>query len=178
MKPDVERQGKQPDRQRPVRFLLLFSGLLVLFQVLFVAVLAPSPLFASYLNLNARMSSFVLGLLGHAAIAQGDAILCGLGSLQIKRGCDAAQPCGILVAAVLAYPGTWKAKLAAAGLGVLVLSGLNVVRIVTLVFAAGGHPRVFDLLHEAVWPTAMILIAFALWAAWIRIGRSAPEPAR
>ncbi len=181
MKLSVERggrgDGKEPGRWRPVRFLLVFSGLLVLFQALFVAVLAPSPLFSSYLNLNARMSVFVLGLLGRATVAQGDAILYGFGSLQIKRGCDAVQPCGILIAAVLAYPGSAKAKLTAAGLGVLVLSLLNVVRIVSLVYAVRGYPRAFELLHEALWPAAMILVAFALWAAWIRVGRRTPETA-
>ena len=91
-------------------------------------------------------------------------------AVDVKNGCNGVEAMLILVAAVLAFPAGWKARLAGVAAGTLVIQALNLVRVVSL-FWLGTHRRdVFDLFHAAVWQTVLILVAvglFVLWTRWI-----------
>jgi exosortase H (IPTLxxWG-CTERM-specific) len=169
-KPD---RAPRPARSRggagaSLRFLGLFVGLLALFQLLFVTLLADSDFFAAYMRLNARASAAILRWLGNDVQAVGDVLVSSPSSLAIKRGCDAVQPCGIFVAAILAFPAPWPAKIWAIAAGCLLLLLVNLLRIVSLYYASLHVPRAFELIHEAIWPAAFILLAFVFWMLWVQ----------
>lgn len=166
---------RRPDS--PLRFLLGFAGLLTLFQLFFVIVLAPSEFFAAYMRFNAYVSSVILGWLGNDVQAVGDMLVAGSSSLGIKRGCDAIQPCGIFAGAVLAFPGPLRSKLLAIAVACPLLLLVNLLRIISLYYAYTRLPNAFELLHEAVWPAAFIALAFLLWFVWIqRLNRYQTPP--
>jgi exosortase/archaeosortase family protein len=52
-------------------------------------------------------------------------------------------------------------------LGLVVLTVVNLVRIMSLFWIGAAYPRYFDVAHLLVWQTAMILLAIVLWLFWV-----------
>jgi exosortase family protein XrtM len=100
-------------------------------------------------------------------------------ALSIVRGCDGAGVAFLLMAAVLAYPASSKRKL----LGILGALGLtyvlNQMRVVGLYFVAAYRHEWFNLLHNFLIPTFIIVVCcvfFAWWAARSAGARTASAP--
>ena len=90
-------------------------------------------------------------------------------SLSIVRGCDGAGVAFLLLAAVLAFPAGLKPKLVGI-VGALALTYLlNQLRVVGLYFVAAYRHEWFNLLHNFLIPSFIIVVCclfFAWWAAW------------
>lgn len=97
-------------------------------------------------------------------------------SLSIVRGCDGAGVAFLLIAAVLAFSAGWKRKLLGILGAVLLTYVLNQVRVVGLYFVAAYRHEWFNLLHNFLIPTFIIVVCcifFAWWAAWSAEGSTA-----
>ena len=70
------------------------------------------------------------------------------------------------VAAVLAFPASWKSRLAGLGLGILAIQAVNLVRVVALFLTGVYFPRIFDTSHTVIWQTVVILFGVLLWIFW------------
>jgi exosortase family protein XrtM len=92
--------------------------------------------------------------------------------LEIVRGCDGAGALFLIVAAILAFPANFKRKLLGLGVGVLLMYGLNLGRIVGLYFIIAYQRDWFDLVHTYLAPTLIIVLA-CLYFAWWAFGSSA-----
>jgi exosortase/archaeosortase family protein len=178
--PNAKNRTEQQKQRRAVsrRFFVVFLGLLIVFQVGFELWLAQSALFNEYLRWNASASAAMLRVLGEGASALDDRIESIRGVIAIGRGCDAIQPCAIFVAGVLAFPARVADKLWGIGIGCAVLLAMNLLRIVTLYYVKVDFPQSFQLIHEALWPAAFVLMALVLWVVWmIRLPPVARAPA-
>jgi exosortase/archaeosortase family protein len=175
--PKSQDPAARAERRRVMlRFLLVFVGLLVVFQLGFELWLANSSIFETYLHWNAAGSAAILRVMGEAANALGTSLESSRAALGIRRGCDAIQPCAIFVAGILAFPASAKAKSIGLAIGVPLLLAVNLLRIITLYFARIHAPDSFETIHEAVWPAAFVLLAVVLWMGWIL--RTLPRPSR
>lgn len=87
--------------------------------------------------------------------------------VSVLNGCNAIEALGILWAAVLAFPAPARSRLGAIVVGSVVIQAVNLVRVASLVVARSLAPSAFPLLHEAIWPALIILLAMAIWLAWI-----------
>ncbi len=165
----------EPDAGRgPIlRFVLLFAVGMGLFE-LYWSTLSPDQgfwrggYFQSYLEWNARLSSFLLDLMGYETTQSGTSIFGSGGAVDVRRGCDAVQPSVLFALAVLAFPAPWRARLIGAPLGVSILLAMNLVRIVTLFQLRLHFPAAFDPAHHWIWPMAFLLVAMALWILWAK----------
>lgn len=81
--------------------------------------------------------------------------------------CSGADVIALTLAATLAYPASWRARLAGAVLSVVWLAALNTVRLATLGLAVGTSA--FQPLHLQVWPILLIVGALVFLASWIRV---------
>ena len=90
--------------------------------------------------------------------------------------CSAADPMALCVGAMLAYPAAWGARLRGAALGLLVIVLLNVVRLGNLSLVVEADMGLFRLLHDYVWPGALILASAACVFAWMK-RQETPVPA-
>lgn len=102
--------------------------------------------------------------------------------VEVTLACSGADAMALCVAAVLAYPVRWRARLAGAAGGLALILLLNMVRIGTLGRAASA-PAIFDALHLYVWPALLTLAIAAYvftWIGWVddRRGDPAVAPAR
>lgn len=153
--------------KRPIwRFIALFALWVVVFYAATALPWFSRTIFPAYLELNARVSGAVLNLLGEGVTVNGPNIIAATHMLSILRGCDAIEPTALLVAGVLAFPATWRRRLAGVVIGVLTLAALNLVRIITLYYIGLHAPKLFEVFHVDVWQIAFIFAAMLLWMVW------------
>lgn len=98
-----------------------------------------------------------------AALGSGTAVL----PVDVSLACSGTDVLSLCVAAILAYPARWRARIAGAGAGILLILALNTVRIATLARAVES-PALFNALHVYVWPVALALAVAAYVFWWMR----------
>lgn len=85
----------------------------------------------------------------------------------VVPSCSGLDAMSLCVAAILAFPRTWRQRLAGAGAGLVLLLVVNLARIGSL--AATVDSPWFDVLHIVVWP-AVLVVTTAGWVyAWMRL---------
>lgn len=162
------------DLRFPARFLLWATP--VWFAIF-------SPLFTPPLRrlqvLNAETVAGAASLLGFGGVASGDTVVFGGGTFAyvITDGCTAWAVGTLFLAAVLAYPASWRER----GLGLVVgLPGifvLNLARLVVMGWIGLEWPGLFDQAHEFWWQAFIVFAVGLGWLAWARTveGRRRPS---
>jgi len=112
---------------------------------------------------------------GQEVRAVGHRLISPQGRLNVLNGCEGLETLFLLVAAVLAYPFTWRARLLGLLLGTLLVYVLNQVRLVWLWHAFQQDRALFGLLHGTVLPLVMVAICL-LGFLWF-VARHDPRPA-
>jgi exosortase H (IPTLxxWG-CTERM-specific) len=88
-------------------------------------------------------------------------------AISIREECNAIPAIFIFVAAVLAFPASWKKKALGIALGFPAIFAVNTVRVVTLYYAAKYLSRdLFEALHLYVWQALVIIFAIFTWIFW------------
>jgi exosortase/archaeosortase family protein len=91
--------------------------------------------------------------------------------VNINNGCNGVEAMLILLACIVSFPASWRARMAGLFLGAVAVQLLNAVRIVTLYLLGAYHPRLFEIFHTAVWQIVIILAAIGFFLAWsARVG--------
>jgi len=101
----------------------------------------------------------------HAAMAFG---VSGGSPVTVDLSCSGSDVIAVSMAAILAYPVAWRRRFWGLALAALWLSGVNLVRIITLVNTAGTPA--FLPLHLYIWPGLMIAAAAAFVFHWMWAG--------
>ena len=150
----------------------------VLFLVKFFVVLVAAYLFIAWNPINdrvivpftagiARTSGALLDVIGENDITvAGTVIRSPRFAVNINNGCNGVEAMLILLASIVAFPASLKARAIGLALGALVVQLLNAVRIVTLYLLGAYQPRLFDMFHTAVWQIVIILAAIAFFLVW------------
>ena len=156
--------------QRPeARFLILFLAILgASFTVVAIrqvdeAVITP------YTTLIARMSGFVLRLLGENATVNGCVVSSPRFAVTIFNGCNGLITSLILISGVLAFPARWSAKAIGVFGGLIAIQVINLVRIVSLFYIGVFFPEHFNDAHIFVWQSLVILAGISLWIVWAQL---------
>ncbi len=117
---------------------------------------------------NTRLAVSILRWFGHDVTADDRQILTPEGGrLEVRRGCDAIEPTALFVAAVLAFPLSFRVKWPAVLAGIAGLLTINLIRIVTLYWTYAYIPDAFDIVHTQVWQALFVFLAIALWVIWV-----------
>lgn len=155
--------------KRPVlRFVLVFAGSLLAFQLLFLFAIAGSAPFERYLVLCTHLAGTLLDGLGREVVVDGNRLTVGANEFAVTAPCSGLQPMAMLAIAVLAFPAARVTKLVGVLLGIGTLFVLNLVRIASLCLVQERMSSSFELFHLSLWPMALILTSIALWAFWAR----------
>ncbi len=152
--------------RREVRFLALFllflGGGFALVSLRWVNNHAVEPFTAGV----ARASAGVLDLLGQHATHEGTVIRGARFAVNIRNGCNGVETILIFLAAVIAFPATWRARFAGLALGIAGIQAVNLVRVVALFLTGAYLPHLFDTSHTVVWQTLVILFSVLAWIFW------------
>jgi exosortase H (IPTLxxWG-CTERM-specific) len=164
--------------RRELTFLILFMALLgggfTLISVNWVNDHVVEPFTAGI----ARTSGAALRLLGQDVRMEGTVIRNARFAVNIRNGCNGVEAMLIFLAAVLAFPASWKSRLSGLALGILAIQAVNLVRVVALFLTGVYFPRLFDTSHTVIWQTVVILFGVLLWIFWAnRFAAPAETPA-
>lgn len=154
-------------------FVVLLGGGFTLISINWVNDHAIEPLTGGI----ARMSGAVLNALGQQVTMVGTIIRNAKFAVNIRNGCNGVEAMLIFLAAVLAFPASWKSRLTGLGLGILAIQVVNLVRVVALFLTGVYFPRVFDTSHTVIWQTIVILFGVLLWIFWANRFAAPAEPA-
>jgi exosortase H (IPTLxxWG-CTERM-specific) len=125
----------------------------------------------------ARVSGATLDLLGQDVRMQGTIIRGSRFAVNIRNGCNGVEAMLIFLAAVLAFPAPWRARLLGLAVGVVAIQAVNLVRVVALYLTGAYFPSLFDASHTVVWQTVVILFSVLLWILWANRLGAPREPA-
>jgi exosortase H (IPTLxxWG-CTERM-specific) len=165
--PATDEETAPAKRRRPeLRFLAVF-----------LLVLAASFTLLSWRPVNdhlvepftggvARASGVALRLIGEEVVRSGTVLRSPRFAVNIRNGCNGVEAMVILLAAIVAYPAPWRARLAGLALGATVIQLVNLVRVVALFLTGAYLPSLFDSSHTLIWQSVVILSALLLWLFW------------
>lgn len=165
------------------RFLILF---LVIQGVLFGAQLTPwgqDYFVTPWTNGLAHFCAQLVAIVDPSAVATGKVLRSATNgfAVSIEAGCNGVEATLVLIAAILAFPSTWKQKLWGLGLGFLAVQGLNIVRIISLFYLGQWSMTAFEWAHLYIWQALIMLDVLIVWLIWVRrinrdAGRRLPPP--
>jgi exosortase H (IPTLxxWG-CTERM-specific) len=130
-----------------------------------------------FTGLVAVVSGAGLELLGEDITRQGTILRSPTFAVNIQNGCNGVEAMVILLAAVVAFPASWRARLIGLGIGVAGIQLINLVRVIALFLTGAYLPRFFDSSHTVVWQTVVIASAVVLWLYWARRFAAVPAAA-
>jgi exosortase H (IPTLxxWG-CTERM-specific) len=153
-----------------VRFLVAF---LVLLGALFGAQLTPwgqEYFVVPWTNGLAHFCAQLVGSFDANAEAAGKVLRSNTTgfAVSIEAGCNGVEATIVLLAAILAFPSSWKQKAWGLLAGFIAIQGLNVVRIISLFYIGQWNRTVFDWAHLHIWPALIIFDALIVFIVWVR----------
>ena len=89
-------------------------------------------------------------------------------AVSIEAGCNGVEATIVLIAAVVAFPASWKARAIAIGLGFLTIQSLNIVRIITLFYLGDWDIDIFSWVHLYLWPALIMLDVLVVFIIYLR----------
>lgn len=188
--PPARATSRFPPYAPMLRFFLLFVVLLTGLFALRITTFATEWVTVPFTTLLADISGFLITAFDSSVVTEGVVIRSmetGF-AVAIAPGCDGIEAVIILVAAVLAFPSSWKMKAIGVGIGFLAIQALNLVRIISLFYlgewetmrCVAGEPcetTWFDWFHLYLWQALIVLDALAVWLIWLRYLPRRPVPA-
>lgn len=148
------------------RFGMRFFGLLILATVIAWAVNMPARL-ATPQRWLASSATVLARLTGGSAEVNADKIGVGHLTIDINYECTGVYVLMILCTFLLAYPASWRSRLAGAAVGIGLLTAVNVLRISVLVRIAELWPSLFASFHEVVWQGVFLVLVIVYAMSWI-----------
>ena len=89
-------------------------------------------------------------------------------ALSVRSGCNGVEAAMILIAAMLAFPASWKHRVIGILAGLFAVQLLNIVRVISLFYLGQWNMTVFDWAHSYLWPALIMLDVLIVWMIWIR----------
>jgi exosortase/archaeosortase family protein len=176
--------GRLRDLLAPYWLTIRVVGTFIALITIFFAVLTYSPIvervdLASMLAQTIAWLGFILlrglgALLGFPVDRVGTNLLSGDFVVDVSPACSGAVPSMIYLSAVFAYPASVRAKMIGTAIGLGIIHGVNLVRVVALFLIGLFARQFFHDTHVYVAQALVIAIAVATWLFWA--GRFADAP--
>jgi exosortase H (IPTLxxWG-CTERM-specific) len=153
-----------------VAFILRFLGLVLVSVLLYNLSIVTTTLVESWNHLLAQAAFWPLQRLDDDLYLSGKVIgtLSGSHAVSVESDCNGIEATLLLLCAILAFPASWRARLLGVSLGLLVIQGINLVRIISLVYLSQWDGDIFKWTHEYLWPGLLILVALGIFGWWMR----------
>ncbi len=164
----LEKPPTMPNRSRAAAL----SRMAIIVASLGIALVAYFGLFGTPLvdavsRWTAGSTAHVLNLFGASVSTSGTVVGSSTFAYQIVAECTAIGPVILFAGAVIAYPATLKSKLMGIAIGLVLLTGLNLVRLVSLFYIGAVFPEYLPMAHFLVWQAAIIISAIVMWLFWV-----------
>ena len=137
------------------RFLLRFIIILAVLYVPLTIRQVDTAVVAPFSRLIAVVSGSLLNLIGQGVVVSGVVLDAAGHAVSIQNGCNGIEAIVFLVAAILAFPATWRQRAIGLIAGIALIQILNLLRVITLFLINRYQPQMFELFHLAVWQTVI-----------------------
>lgn len=88
-------------------------------------------------------------------------------AVEIKNNCNAIYEIGLYSAAVWAYPAPLLQRVSGVLLGTIMLSLINLIRVLSLLALGRYWPWGFQAAHVYVWQALFLAVVTACWLGWV-----------
>jgi exosortase H (IPTLxxWG-CTERM-specific) len=152
------------------RFVTLFILLLVALFTLEMLVPVQEHVILPFTELLARLSAAIILPFDDSAIAYGKILQfkdTGF-AVSIEAGCNGVEATIVLIAAVVAFPANWRARLLAIGLGFIAIQVMNLARIISLFYLGNWNIEFFSWIHLYLWPALIMLDVLIVFIVYLR----------
>ncbi|MEH6585136.1 MAG: exosortase H [Halioglobus sp.] len=152
------------------RFVITFAVVLVVLFSLELLNPVQQYLVVPFTGLLAQISALLITPFDDSVIAYGKVLQfkdSGF-AVSIEAGCNGVEATIVLIAAVVAYPASWKARILAIVLGFLAIQALNIVRIISLFYLGDWDIDIFSWVHLYLWPSLIMLDVLVVFIVYLR----------
>ena len=155
-----------------IRFLLA-QGLLFGIEMLQVI---QNTLILPWTYMLARLSGSLISLVDTDVAITGKVVSSTLNgfAVSIEPGCNGVEAMLVLLAAILAFPASWRYKLWGLAWGFVAIQGMNLLRIISLFYLGQWSRELFDWAHLYIWQALIMLDALVVFLIWLRYVPAAP----
>ena len=151
---------------KPARFLIRFVVLLAVLYLPLTLQSVDNAAIVPFSRAIAVVSGALLNAMGQHVTVSGVILTAGSNAVSIQNGCNGVEAVVFLIAAILAFPATWRQRAAGLVAAIALIQILNLVRVVTLFLINRYKPDLFELFHLAIWQTVIGGAAIALFYVW------------
>jgi exosortase H (IPTLxxWG-CTERM-specific) len=89
-------------------------------------------------------------------------------AVSVEAGCNGVEATIVLIAAIMAFPGGWRARFTAIGLGFLAVQVMNILRIISLFYLGNWNLELFSWVHLYLWPALIMLDVLIVFIVYLR----------
>ncbi|MET0090096.1 MAG: exosortase H [Candidatus Thiodiazotropha sp.] len=89
-------------------------------------------------------------------------------AVSIEAGCNGVEASLVLIAAMLAFPAGWRARLIGIAIGFLAIQAMNLLRIISLFYLGQWNQLAFEWAHLYLWQSLIILDVLVVFLIWLR----------
>jgi archaeosortase B (VPXXXP-CTERM-specific) len=162
------RKAKSKAHKAIIKFCIVFLGLLIILTTAFPFLRDKFDTQLTWLMVTtADITGFFLKLFGMTVNVDGRVVSLNNFSMEVVGECTGLYEMLIFLAAMIAFPASYKKKLIGAGLGIPLLYVINIIRMIFIAVIGNWSPKTFDFMHLYFWQVAMILIIVSVWVLWI-----------
>jgi exosortase H (IPTLxxWG-CTERM-specific) len=164
------------------RFITLFIVILVALFTIEMLNPVQEHVIVPFTSLLARISAAMILPFDSSVLAYGKVLQfkdTGF-AVSIEAGCNGVEATIVLIAAVIAFPASWRARIAAIILGFLAIQVMNLARIISLFYLGNWNMEFFEWIHLYLWPALImldVLIVFIIYLRYISPERPAAASA-
>jgi exosortase H (IPTLxxWG-CTERM-specific) len=90
-------------------------------------------------------------------------------AVSIEAGCNGIEATIVLLAAIFAFPASWRDRLIGLAAGIVAVQGLNIVRVISLFYLGQWSMDAFNWAHLYVWQALIMLDVLVVWLIWVRM---------
>jgi exosortase H (IPTLxxWG-CTERM-specific) len=160
------------------RFIILFSVILVSLFTIEMLVPVQEHVITPFTGMLARLSAAIILPFDSSAVAYGKILQfkdTGF-AVSIEAGCNGVEATIVLIAAVIAYPASWRARFLAIALGFLAIQVMNLARIISLFYLGNWNMEVFSWIHLYLWPALIMLDVLIVFIVYLRYLSALQQP--
>ncbi len=117
------------------------------------------------------LTSRILERLGIASASQGSVIKLPSIALDVRFGCNGLEAVMIYSVAVIAFPAPWKTRLVGIVGGFAAIQVVNILRIVSLAYAAIHFKSLFEYIHIYIAQGLMIAVSLGIFFIYLHYAK-------
>ncbi|MCU7937107.1 MAG: exosortase H [Candidatus Thiodiazotropha sp. (ex Dulcina madagascariensis)] len=161
-----------------LRFALLFSIILIGLFTLELLPFGQQWLVKPFTGAIAEISAWLIQLFDQGVTAYGIVLQdreSGF-AVSIEAGCNGVEASIVLVAAMAAFPATWRMKWLGMIVGFTAIQIVNLMRIISLFYLGQWSRTAFEWAHLYIWQSLIILDVLIVFLIWLRyLSRRTPS---